>query len=176
MRLLRGFSTRGRFALALCCCRHLAIGQGPAVSPNEAAEVDPETLWFPQIFIGHVLIVIFLQCWWMLGGPCRCAGPQARRGAIHDVTFGVAVGFGGWILALTASSIVTGVLYVIGWQPEATGPAAICPQVPAVIVWLTDLPIWRKRSSSPWRPVRKPSIAASCGRASAGSCRASCSP
>jgi len=148
LRLLREeFPTRGRFALALLLLAAILaiVVWGPAVSPGEAAEVDPETLWFPQIFIGHVLIVIFLQCWWMLGWPLPLRRFLRLEGAtIQDVTFGVAVGFVGWILALTASSIVTGVLYLIGWQPEATGSGGDLLQVPAVMIWLTDLPIWRK--------------------------------
>ncbi len=48
------------------------------------------------------------------------------------------------MLALVASSFVTGILYVIGWHPRRRRPGGDLFQVPPLMLWLADLPIWRK--------------------------------
>jgi len=114
----------------------------PTVAPGAAADVDTATLWFPSLFIGHVLLLAFLGAWW------RLAQPQPLRRFLRleavplvDVLFGLRVGATAWILALAASAIVTALLAAVGWQPGGDGAAI---EVPELLLWLAELPLWRK--------------------------------
>jgi membrane protease YdiL (CAAX protease family) len=101
-------------------------------------------MWFPTLFTGHLLLAIFLQGWWMLGWPMPLRRFLRLEGAtLGDVGYGLAVGAAGWMLALLASALVIGVLYLIGWQPDlAAGPEGL--DVPPLMLWLSDLPAARK--------------------------------
>ena len=119
----------------------------PTVSPGAAAEVDPRTITFISIFTGQVILAGFLLGWWLLAQPL----PLARflcleRGwSVDDVRFGLGVGAVAWILAISASAVVALVLVALGYNPtpEAEGLAAPL-EVPTILMWLTDMPVWRK--------------------------------
>ena len=118
---------------------------GPTVSPGEAAEIDPETLWFPTLFTAQLLLAIFLQSWWMLGWPMPLSRFLRLEGATtDDVSFGIAVGCAGWVLALFASAMVTALLYLAGWHPGLTATGAEALDVPPLMLWLADLPAAQK--------------------------------
>ena len=148
LRLLREeFPNRFRFALGLGLFLAIVaiVVWGPTVSPGEAADVDTATMWFPELFTGHLFIAIFLQCWWMLAWPMPLARFLRLEGAhSQDVMLGVFVGFVGWVLALVASSAVTGVLYLVGWMPASDAVGGDLLQIPPLILWLSDLPITYK--------------------------------
>lgn len=141
------FPSRWRCALGLALFAGiLAVTVwGPTVSPGAAADVDPDTIWFPTLFTGQLLLAIFLQCWWMLAWPMPLRRfLRLEGGTLDDVRFGLAVGAGGWALALFASGLATGLLYLVGWHPAAAGAAADGFEVPPVMLWLADLPPARK--------------------------------
>lgn len=146
-RLREEFPNRWRCALGLLLLAGvLAVTvYGPTVSPGEAADVDPTTLWFPSLFTGQLLLAIFLQCWWMLGWPLPLRRFLRLEGATAaDVTLGLAVGAAGWALALVASALVMVALYLTGWHSGLAPAAGDGFDVPPLMLWLADLPAARK--------------------------------
>jgi membrane protease YdiL (CAAX protease family) len=116
----------------------------PTVSPGDAAHIDPETLWFPSIFTGQVVLGGFLLIWWLLARATPLRTFLRLEGAkTDDVWFGLTVGALGWGLAIATSALVALVLIAVGY--DATAQNAAEPfQVPEVLLWLTALPVWRK--------------------------------
>lgn len=146
-RLCEEFPNRWRCALGLVLLSGiLAVTvYGPAVSPGEAAAVDPTTIWFPTLFTGQLLLAIFLQSWWMLGWPLPLRRFLRLEGAtVGDVRFGLAVGAAGWALALVASALVTAALYLVGSPPSLVSSGGDELAVPPLLLWLADLPAARK--------------------------------
>lgn len=136
---------RAALGLALLATILAVVVWGPTVSPGEAADADPTTMWFPQLFTGHLFIAIFLQAWWMLAWPMPLRRFLRLEGATaQDARLGVLAGLGGWVLALAASSLVSGALYLLGWLPGAATPGSDLFDVPPLLVWLSELPIARK--------------------------------
>lgn len=136
---------RGALGLLLLACILAEVVFGPTAAPGEAADVDPGTIWFPSLFAGHLLLAIFLLCWWMLGRPMPLRRFLRLEGATSDlVPFGLSVGAGGWVLAIIASAITTSALYLSGWHPAGNATALDGPDVPPLILWLTDLSPARK--------------------------------
>lgn len=116
----------------------------PTVYPGAAADVDPETMWFPSLFAGHVMLIIFLQAWWLLAWPLSPSRYLRLEGATAgDIALGVRAGMVGWALALLASGLVTLVLMLIGWQPDPIAGAELL-EVPPILLWLADLPLGHK--------------------------------
>jgi membrane protease YdiL (CAAX protease family) len=140
------FPSAWRYAAGLLLAGILAVTvYAPTVSPGEAADVDPETIWFPSLFTGHLLLAIFLQAWWMLGWPMPLRRfLRLEGGTRDDVTLGLAVGAAGWVLALLASGIVTAVLYLIGWHSDLLSSGGDGLDVPPLMLWLAELPAARK--------------------------------
>jgi membrane protease YdiL (CAAX protease family) len=116
----------------------------PTVSPGDAAHIDPETIWFPTIFTGQVILAGFLLIWWLLASPVPLRRFLCLEGAsADDAWFGLGVGAVGWAAAIASSAAVALVLYLAGY--DATTAADGEPfQIPAVLLWLTALPVWRK--------------------------------
>jgi membrane protease YdiL (CAAX protease family) len=119
----------------------------PIVAPGAAAEVDPATLSLPDLFLGQLVLVTFLVGWWVLAQPLT-----VRRflfledGSIDDVVFGLRIGVISWGLALIASAAMTLVLYLVAYDPTAAhaGSSAAPFDVPELLFWLVDLPVWQK--------------------------------
>jgi membrane protease YdiL (CAAX protease family) len=119
----------------------------PTVSPGEAANVDPETLWFPALFTGHVLLCGFLFVWWWLAWPqpfLRFIRLETATPA--DIALGVRVGAFGWMLALATSAAVALALAGLGWDgaTDPTGAVSESFEVPPLLLWLAQLPLSRK--------------------------------
>jgi len=131
-------------ALLLLWAVLLACVFYPVVSPGEAATVDPETLWFPTIFTGQLILGVFLFAWWRLAWP-QPLGRFLRleHATADDLRFGLTVGALSWVVAITASGLVTAALLALGYPADGAGDAPPF-QVPELLIWLTDLPVWRK--------------------------------
>ncbi|MEO8601375.1 MAG: type II CAAX endopeptidase family protein [bacterium] len=117
------------------------------VSPGDATDIDTETLWFPTLFAGHVLLCVFLVIWW------RLAWPQPFLRFIHletaapsDIPLGLRVGMVGWLMALVTSGVVAVVLASLGWDGGADTGGVVKEsfQVPPLLLWLAGLPLSRK--------------------------------
>ena len=144
--LAEEFPNRPRAALGLLLLAGIlaVIVFYPTVYPGDAADVDPATMWFPSIFAGHVVILIFLQAWWMLAWPMPVPRYLRLEGAtLADVGFGICVGLLSWVAALATSALVTGLLMQVGWQPDAAAgddPLGI----PPLLLWLAERPLEQK--------------------------------
>src|SRR5512147_2876940 len=72
----------------------------PSVAPGDAADVDPQTLWFPTIFTGQLILAGFLLVWWLLAQPLPVRRfLRLEHVAADDVRFGLWVGVAGWCFA-----------------------------------------------------------------------------
>ena len=145
--LAEEFPTRPRAALGLLLLAGIltVIVFYPTVYPGAAADVDPATMWFPSIFAGHVVILIFLQAWWMLGWPMPVPRFLRLEGAtLADVGLGIRVGLVGWVAALATSAVATGILALIGWQPVPAAGGGDPLGIPPLILWLAERPFEQK--------------------------------
>lgn len=118
----------------------------PGLAPGDAADIDPAHLWFPTIFAAHVVLATFLAVWWLLAWRMPLGRFLRLEGIIPaDVRYGVRIGIAGWLLAITASAVVAFALLAIGYfsgGAEEAGRQAL--EIPPVLLWLADLPVWRK--------------------------------
>ena len=109
----------------------------PAVAAPGAA-INPAELWFPALFAGHALLVSFLIVWWIL----RHDEPLRRfllldSLLVRDVERGLWVGAGGWVLTVVGSAVLL--------APFAETSVVSTPsEVPSLMIWLVELPLWRK--------------------------------
>jgi membrane protease YdiL (CAAX protease family) len=118
----------------------------PSISPGDLASVDPETLWFPSIFMGHLVLGGFLLLWWLLAWrsvPLRFL--RLEGAAWSDIGYGLRVGALGWGAAITASAVVTLLLFLVSYVHSAgAAPLANPIDIPPVLLWLTQLSLWHK--------------------------------
>jgi len=110
----------------------------PAVS-GDAAEIDVDEIYFPSLFMGHLVLGGFLFAWWALlhtrvslGRFLRLDGPR-----FEDIQRGIWVGAIGWVLTITGTSIIAATLNLVGAAPEPT-------QIPELMPWLAQLPLTHK--------------------------------
>jgi membrane protease YdiL (CAAX protease family) len=132
-------------AFALLWIVLLACVFYPSVSPGDAADVDPATVWFPSIFLGQLILGAFLLMWWWLAWPVGLTRfLRLENATFDDVVFGLRIGAVGWVLAIGASALVALALLGVGYNPTGEGAAAQPFEVPPLLIWLTNLPVWRK--------------------------------
>jgi membrane protease YdiL (CAAX protease family) len=108
----------------------------PVTSFGEALEIEPDTLWFPMLFFGHLLLATFLFVWWRLCGELRLGAflHLSRHNLREKVRRGIVAGCQGWLLTVLVTMSVGGVV-------AATGKVSTESEIPPLIVWLADLPI-----------------------------------
>jgi membrane protease YdiL (CAAX protease family) len=118
----------------------------PTVSPGAAMEIDPETIWFPSLFTGQFILAGFVLSWWWLGRPVSLARFLFLENATREhVRVGFVVGAVGWVCAILASATVALILTAIGYGPIGDAEPLAPPfEVPPLLIWLTELPAWRK--------------------------------
>ena len=63
----RGRVRRVTAALLLIAILALAVFY-PVTSFGKAEDIDPETIWFPTLLMGHYILTAFLLLWWRLRG------------------------------------------------------------------------------------------------------------
>jgi membrane protease YdiL (CAAX protease family) len=117
----------------------------PTVSPGDAVDVDPQVIWFPSLFTGHVILVGFLVAWRYLARPT----PLRRflrldRATQADIPYGLKVGAVSWLAAIAAGGAVAILLLVIGSGSAGPDDSVAPFDVPPLFIWLIQLPLWRK--------------------------------
>ena len=108
----------------------------PVTSFGEAEEIDLELLWFPSLFLGHVLLAAFLFCWWRLqrhGGLATFLHLSADH-LSDKVRRGFAVGGAGWLLTITVTGMAAAATAASGGVSENAEP-------PPIVIWLVELPV-----------------------------------
>ena len=135
------FQRRWRQTLAACLLvAILAVAVvAPVTAFGEWQDIDPDLIWFPTLFAGHVLLAGFLCAWWSLRGDLSIfkflSLSSAQLG--DKLRHGVRAGCGGWILTVMVTSASAGLVAATGWMSEPT-------QIPPVMLWLAELPFLYK--------------------------------
>lgn len=107
----------------------------PALS--EPIQIDPDQVWFPGVFVSHVLLAVCLTGWWLLAGrPAADCFLWAGRPQIEDLRVGFGLGMVAW-----AAGVSTSVAAAFLLGPTRGGPLQ---DAPAIVVYLGTLPVWRK--------------------------------
>ena len=110
----------------------------PVVSSDPIAEVDPETLWFPSLFVGHAVLGGFLLAWWFLA---RCPPLSSflllDRPTADDLGRGLWLGGAGWAITILGTMAIA---LPIGESGAVADPA----HVPPFMLWLASMPLARK--------------------------------
>lgn len=137
-REFRGRARRLVAAVLLCAVLTVSVFY-PTVSASDPGLQDAQALWFPALFAGHALLVAFLLAWWRL----RRRSSLARLLMLHradpsDLWYGLWIGAMGWVAALLVMAAFAGVASLAG--PGSAGPR----EVPPLMLWLAELPLWRK--------------------------------
>jgi membrane protease YdiL (CAAX protease family) len=116
----------------------------PTVAPGDAATVDPGSLSFVSIFTGQIVLGGFLLIWWRLAqSPPLARFLHVEHWSSGDVRFGFGIGAFGWLAAIAASATVAALLTLFGHSPSG-GEQALPFEVPPLLIWLAELPAWRK--------------------------------
>jgi len=138
--LAREFPGRGRRLTAtvgLVAILSVAVFY-PAISAEDVAFLEPDQIWFPGLFAGHVLLAAFLFAWWRLQRRRSLLDfLHLRRSRIDDLWLGVRAGLGGW--ALTIATMVG-----LGFAAMPFTKGGQVTEVPALMIWLAHLPLGHK--------------------------------
>jgi membrane protease YdiL (CAAX protease family) len=107
----------------------------PVTLFGEAQDIDVTTLWFPSLFLGHIVIATFLFMWWRLRHDITLASfLHLSRGHFWNKLWnGLAVGGLGWLITVTVTGIAAGAATAAG---RGEAPSA----VPPIVLWLVGLP------------------------------------
>ena len=135
------FQGRGRrltAALLLIAILALAVFY-PVTSFGKAEDINPETIWFPTLLMGHYLLTAFLLLWWRLRGDVGLARflRLSSDRLVDKVRRGVTVGCGGWLITVTVTGAAAALFSLSGRSPTVD-------EIPPVMGWLAALPIGYK--------------------------------
>jgi membrane protease YdiL (CAAX protease family) len=111
----------------------------PVTSFGKAEDIDPQTIWFPTLLMGHYLLTGFLLLWWRLRGDTglgRFLRLSSDRLA-EKVRQGVGVGCSGWLITVMVTGTAAALFSLEGRSPTVD-------EIPPVMVWLATLPIGYK--------------------------------
>jgi len=134
----RGRVRRVTAALLLIAILALAVFY-PVTSFGKAEDIDPETVWFPTLLMGHYILTAFLLLWWRLRGDLGL-GEFLRVSSdrfVEKVRRGVTVGCGGWLITVTVTGAAAALFSLSGGSPTVDA-------IPPVMGWLAALPIGYK--------------------------------
>jgi membrane protease YdiL (CAAX protease family) len=110
----------------------------PAVSAEEVGAINPADLWFPALFFGHLVLVVFLLAWWRLRGNVRLLEfLRLDRSQVGDLRRGLLIGAVGWALTLGITAAIAPLVTRSGVLPEPQ-------EVPELMRWMAQLSVWRK--------------------------------
>lgn len=100
---------------------------------------DLRDVSFVQLFILHVILVVFLAGWWLATGrpPLREFLNIRHEKPAEVVAIGLSVGVGGWIVTIVMALLVALLLQALGAFDKP-------PEPPAMIGWMANLAIWKK--------------------------------
>lgn len=106
---------------------------------GSAGDVDPDTIVFADLFLGHVALSLFLITWWVLKGGETLS--RFLHMSSHDLgdklIEGVQAGVIGWGVTLAGTMIIASAASSAGAATEPTG-------VPPLVAWMAGLPIGQK--------------------------------
>ena len=116
----------------------------PTVAPGDAATVDPDSLSFVSIFTGQIVLGGFLPVWWWLAQSAAARTLSAvEYWSSGDVRFGVGRRRGGVGGRDRSQCDRRRPADALGYTPSG-GEQAPPFEVPPLLVWLAELPVWRK--------------------------------
>jgi membrane protease YdiL (CAAX protease family) len=134
----RGRVRRVTAALLLIAILALAVFY-PVTSFGKAEDIDPATIWFPTLLMGHYVLTAFLLLWWRLRGDVGL-GEFLRLSSerfVEKVRQGVAFGCGGWLITVAVTGAAAALFSLGGGSPAVD-------EIPPVMGWLAALPIGYK--------------------------------
>jgi membrane protease YdiL (CAAX protease family) len=111
----------------------------PVTSFGKADEIDPDTIWFPALLLGHLVLSLFLLMWWRLRGDVTLAAflHLSPQHLWDKVRRGLATGCFGWLLTIMVTGAVAAAAAATGRVEEPTA-------LPPVMHWLAELPLGYK--------------------------------
>jgi len=111
----------------------------PVTSFSKAEYIDPETIWFPTLLMGHYLLTAFLLLWFRLRGDVGWGEflHVSWDRFVQKVRQGVAAGCGGWVITVAVTGAAAALFSLSGRSPSVD-------EIPPVMVWLAELPIGYK--------------------------------
>jgi len=111
----------------------------PVTSFGKAEDIDPATIWFPALLVGHCVLLAFLLIWWRMRADVSLA--QFLRLSMQHIDEnlrrGIVTGVLGWMLTL-------GVTAAAAAAATSTGHVSQPSEVPPLIAWLAALPVGYK--------------------------------
>lgn len=131
------FPGRGRrFVATLLLAGVLVVAVFLPTATGGEHDIDTRDLWFPSLFLGHVVLTAFLLAWWGL----RPRRESLRRFLLldrirfDDVKEGLWIGAMGWVLTITATA-------VFGLLVRDTSVVPAPSQIPEIMTWLASLSV-----------------------------------
>lgn len=139
-----GFMEPGRRAVALGLLAGVLLLTVAIPFAGGLVGAQPETkeLSLVSVFAVHAILLFFLACYYALSGrrsileflKLKSARPAA------DLSAGILIGFGGWILTIIAGLIIVGIYYLVS-RHLPTQPGGAGGGVSPMIVWLVSRPL-----------------------------------
>lgn len=113
----------------------------PMTTFRDGDVLDPEAIWFPALFLGHLFLALFLAAWWLLRGNLSLGSFLQLSGAElgGQVARGLFAGMCGWALTVMITGAAASAL-------TAGGAAAEPTELPPIMVWMAALPLLHKLS------------------------------
>lgn len=99
---------------------------------------DVDEVWFPAVFAGHALLLLFLVTWRALRQVRFTPRSFPFDHIAADLRHGVALGLAGWAITIAVTMGVAGIAVGSGVGPSPP------QEIPPLIAWMAALPLTRK--------------------------------